>query len=75
VPLDVAAVFALVDVVLSASPSDRRALFARVIGVSVAVVAFSFLVEWWLVKPPLWEVALGSVVPGCRRGALWWRRP
>jgi Mn2+/Fe2+ NRAMP family transporter len=32
VPLDVAAVFALVDVVLLASLSDRRALFARVIG-------------------------------------------
>ena len=54
VPLDVAAVFALVDVVLLASLSNRRALFARVIGGFVAVVALSFLVELWLVKPPLW---------------------
>ncbi len=69
VPLDVAAVFALVDVVLLASLSDRRALFARVIGGFVAVVALSFLVELWLVKPPLWEVALGSVVPRLQEGA------
>jgi manganese transport protein len=69
VPLDVAAVFALVDVVLLASLSDRRALFARVIGGFVAVVALSFLVELWLVKPPLWEVALGSVVPRLPEGA------
>ena len=68
-PLDVAAVFALVDVVLLASLSDRRALFARVIGGFVAVVALSFLVELWLVKPPLWEVALGSVVPRLPEGA------
>ena len=44
-PLDVAAVFALVDVVLLASLSDRRALSARVVGGFVAVVALSFLVE------------------------------
>jgi hypothetical protein len=31
-PLEVAAVFALIDVVLLASLSDRQALFARVVG-------------------------------------------
>jgi manganese transport protein len=41
VPLDVAAVFALVDVVLLASLSDGWALFARVIGVFVAAVALA----------------------------------
>jgi len=41
VPLDVAVVFALVDVVLLASLSDMRALFARVIVVFVAVVALA----------------------------------
>jgi manganese transport protein len=35
----------------------------------VAVVALSFLVELWLVKPPLWEVALGSVVQRLPEGA------
>jgi Mn2+/Fe2+ NRAMP family transporter len=27
------------------------------------------LIELWLVKPPLWEVALGSVVPRLPEGA------
>ncbi len=70
-----AAVFALVDAALLASLSDRRALFARVIGAFAAVVALSFVVKLWLVKPPLWEVALGSVVPWLPEGARWWRRP
>jgi manganese transport protein len=35
----------------------------------VAVAAHSFLAELWLVKPPLWEVALGSVVLRLPEGA------
>jgi manganese transport protein len=31
-------------------------------------VALSFVVELWLMKPPLWETALGSIIPRLPEG-------
>ncbi len=60
-----AAVFALIDVVLLASLSDRQALFCE--GCRAAV-ALSFVVELRLVRPPPWEATLPRLPEGGRGG-------
>ncbi|MFN3803510.1 MAG: Nramp family divalent metal transporter [Pyrobaculum sp.] len=59
-PLEIAAAVGFIDVFILAMLADRRELFAKLIGTMVVMVAFSFLIELYLIGPS-WHEVLTSV--------------
>lgn len=62
-PIPVAAALGFVDVALLAALADKRALFAKVIGGLVGLIALSFIVELFLIRPDCTSVLKASFTP------------